>query len=334
MFLNMDQHRWVKLPKVGSWPQAHHEFEKKSLWAINAALASRRPLLIQGEPGTGKSQLARAAAAALGRILLSYVVNARTESRDLQYTYDPLSRLADAQTASLTFAKDESRKAVLEKLHPRFFMAPGVLWWAFDWQDALEQHRNCSSSGQVPPNPDPATLQDGTQIQSDPANGTVVLLDEIDKAESDVPNGLLETLGNGGFSLPYLDKAVTAAEPFPLVVLTTNGDRELPPAFLRRCLALTLEFESGSSFIEKLTRRGMRRYKSVLDESLCREMAKKLLEDREETLKTHPMGPGQAEYFDMLEALARMKTQGIDLVEAVKEIREYIFEKYIHGISQ
>ena len=89
------------LPEEGSWPESRHIFDDKSVWAINAALASNRPLLIRGEPGTGKSQLARAAAHVLEWPFYSCVVNARFEPEDLLFRFDAVARLAKARGCSL-----------------------------------------------------------------------------------------------------------------------------------------------------------------------------------------------------------------------------------------
>lgn len=330
MFLDESKHQYVTLPKVGSWPQADHVFEPDSVWAINAALASKRPLLIRGEPGTGKSQLARAAAAALGRVPLSFVVNARSESRDLQYHYDALARLAEAQTASLTSSGKKDQKETLEALHPRHFLEPGVLWWAFNWADAETQHRTCHAKGLAPQIPQLARLNNQINVPVEVKNGVVVLIDEIDKADADVPNGLLETLGNGGFSVPYVNREVNARKPFPLVILTTNGDRELPPAFLRRCLILKMAFPTDeTAFVETLSERGKKRYHNRLPSAFYGSIAEMLWQDRQEVLQRQATGPGQAEYFDMLEALEELRGHGSwDLDEALKELRQFVFQKH------
>ena len=78
----------IRLPQAGAWPATYHVFDEQSVWALKAALASERPLLVRGEPGTGKSQLARAAALVLGRAFLHEVVHARSECHDLQFHYE------------------------------------------------------------------------------------------------------------------------------------------------------------------------------------------------------------------------------------------------------
>ena len=99
-------------------------------------------------------------------------------------------------------------------------MRPGPLWWAFDWEDALAQAKRSDTTT-------PAYDDD-----VDPKNGRVVLIDEIDKADTDVPNGLLEALGAGQFSPQGRAEPVCIVEPFPLVVVTTNEERVLPAAFV------------------------------------------------------------------------------------------------------
>ena len=85
------------LHQVDGWPAQRHQFEQESIWAIQAALATGRPLLVRGEPGTGKSQLARAAAQVMGRPFLYQVITSRTEVTDLLYEMDDVRRLAEAQ---------------------------------------------------------------------------------------------------------------------------------------------------------------------------------------------------------------------------------------------
>ncbi|HRI06583.1 MAG TPA: AAA family ATPase [Nannocystaceae bacterium] len=124
-------------PKWGL-PPVRHRFDEESLNAIFAALAAERPLLVRGEPGTGKSQLARAAAEVLGRAFIWRVVDAQTQVSDLFYTFDAISRLARAQVVGplLAGAKDPvtgeaGMLDVRALLDERNFVAPGPLWWAF-----------------------------------------------------------------------------------------------------------------------------------------------------------------------------------------------------------
>jgi MoxR-like ATPase len=225
-------------------PEQWHVFDRDSAQAIRAALASRRPLLVRGEPGVGKTQLAAAAARVLKRPLVTRVVDSRTESRDFLWTFDAVMRLADAQAASSflpAMKKPEPDLGEASAESPLFtkhdlrtaldvadYVRPGPLWWAFDWKSALEQ---AARSGTTPP---------AFGGDDDPKNGRVVLIDEIDKADTDVPNGLLEALGAGHFSPQGRAEPVCIVEPFPLVVVTTNEERVLPAPFVRRCFVLHL----------------------------------------------------------------------------------------------
>ena len=221
----------IPLEPQGSWPKSVHRFDTRSSNALNAALAAQRPLLVRGNPGTGKSQLARAAAQHLGRLFVTEVVHARAESQDLQYHFDAVGRLGEAQALGAACRTGEKGKVTIKDcLEPKRFLAPGALWWVFNWETAWEQSEFTRFKHRRPEKPP------GWEA----AKGSVLLIDEIDKADADLPNGLLETLGNGGFMVPYFDDPVCmhqAATP-PLVVITTNEERELPDAFLRRCLVL------------------------------------------------------------------------------------------------
>ena len=124
------------------------------------------------------------------------------------------------------------------------YVRPGPLWWAFDWDDANQQAERTRT--QVP-------LHDSL---ADPRNGCVVLIDEIDKAESDVPNGLLEAVGSGRFTPFGQTRAVEVRGEPPLVAITTNEERVLPNAFLRRCLVLELRLPGDDpGLIEHLIER-------------------------------------------------------------------------------
>ena len=291
----------LPLPQSGSWPAAVHTFDEDSVLAIQTAMAAGRPLLIRGEPGIGKSQLARAAAEFLKAPLITHVINARAESEDLLYTYDAVSRLARAQLmASLgdrTLGDEDIKSELAEKLYVR----PGCLWWAFDWQSAEAQAELCRVGALQPESPE--------EWQQDRV-GCVVLIDEIDKADTDVPNSLLESLGNTGFYVPYTQKSIALLKgsPRPLVIITTNEERELPAAFLRRCLVYQMSLPPGrDAQLEYLKQRGKVHFPNGdIAENTYLAAAEQLLRDREDARQYGLVRPGCAEYLDLLTALAEL----------------------------
>ncbi|MGE5341990.1 MAG: AAA family ATPase [Candidatus Omnitrophota bacterium] len=310
----------VELPVMGSWPQTFHLFDERSIWAVKAALAAERPLLVRGEPGTGKSQLARAVAYVVGRAFISEVVHARSECRDLQWHYDAVSRLGEAQALGAS----RSDVDVTKHLNPLRFLSPGALWWAFDWHSACNQFEQCHDHICMPITPK----------DWNPTFGCVVLIDEIDKADADLPNGLLETLGNGAFTVPFLKEAVGLSKdtPAPLVVITTNEERELPTAFIRRCLVLHLELPKEELKLKAwLMKRGEIHFgpgcPEECSEAVRKEAANQLWQDREDALKRSVPAPGQAEYLDMLRAVCRISNDETKQMEALEKIRDFALVK-------
>lgn len=302
------------LPRTGSWPAAIHVFEEKDANAVRMAIAAERPLLVRGEPGVGKSQLARAAAHVLGRLFVSEVVHARSEPQDLQWRFDAVARLGEAQALSAAGADVD----VQAELDPGRFLSPGVLWWTFDWESARRQHTRCQHPERAPEGPVGWTA----------AKGAVLLIDEIDKAEADLPNGLLETLGNGAFTVPYRNQPVRhTVGPPPLVVITTNEERELPGAFVRRCLVLHLALPTDESeCITFLIQRGAQHFPGIA-ESVRKRAADQLWEDRQDARRLGLTPPGQAEYLDILRALSRMAVSKTDQLTLLKEIAEFALKK-------
>lgn len=300
----------IKLPATRAWPEAVHVFDDESVLAIQTALASRRPLLIRGEPGTGKSQLARAIAHVWQRLFISVVVNARMESQDLMWHFDAVARLGEAQIGR--------QDAQLESLH---YLSPGALWWAFDYASAAEQYQQCRYR-QLEPEP-----LSGWQAEQ----GCVVLIDEIDKAEAELPNGLLEILGNGAFAVPHINQRIgLTGSTLPLVIITTNEERELPAAFVRRCMVLRLSLPTEqSALVEWLVQRGACHFSTEkLSDKVLREAARLLAEDRDKAqrLGLHP--PGQAEYIDLLRALVELADGEPAQLDVLKKISRFAFEKY------
>jgi len=162
--------------------------------AVNAALALQRPLLIKGEPGTGKTMLAEEVANALGRPLLQWHIKSTTKAHQGLYEYDAVSRLRDSQLG------DERVKDI------RNYINQGVLWQAFE--------------SNVP---------------------TVLLIDEIDKADIEFPNDLLRELDQMEFHV-YETRETIRAHHRPLVIITSNNEKDLPDAFLRRCFFHYIRF--------------------------------------------------------------------------------------------
>lgn len=332
----------IPLSEQGSWRSNIHRMDARSAYALEMALATGRPLLVRGEPGIGKSQLARAAAAKLERVFVSEVVNVATEGQDLLWRYDPVARLNDAQILASEFharqaltssggeekQEQASSPSSHDYLHPRHYLNPGVLWWVFDWNKAEMQYDACRHKVYKP----------DTSHGGKPENGIVLLIDEIDKADPSLPNSLLEVLGNGGFQVPMLGESVGGkhVKHKPLVIITTNEERELPPAFLRRCLVLNLSLDNREMLHEWWHKQSVQdsqafppvelgqfdvdaALKKWLDveraevhfptkfaSSVKERTADYLLADRKAATNEGLVKPGQAEYLDLLTALHEM----------------------------
>ncbi|HKP53204.1 MAG TPA: MoxR family ATPase [Chloroflexia bacterium] len=208
-------------------------YEDRIVLAVNVALATRRPLLITGLPGSGKSSLACSVARLKNWRYYEHVVTSHTQAQDLLWHFDTLRRLNDAQA---------------NKLRPDVaYIEPGVLWWAFNPDSARRRGVENLPEGVDEAEP---PRQESTAPQA------VVLLDEIDKADPDVPNNLLVPLGLFRFMVPGINYLVEAnRENWPLVIITSNQERELPPAFLRRCIPLELQPPNAERLIEIARRR-------------------------------------------------------------------------------
>jgi len=305
-FLDIKPNETVELISEGeAIPEQVHLFDQISINAVNAALAARRPLLLRGEPGVGKSQLARAVARSLRRKFVQFVVDAHCEPRDLLWHFDAVRRLADAQLGN---ALNESPNQLREKLNVRNYIHPGPLWWAFEWMSASEQAAKLHR-----PAPSPQ-FRDCCET-----NGCVLLIDEIDKAEMDVPNGLLEALGDGRFTPMDWERPVCASTPFPLVIITTNEERVLPPAFVRRCLVLHMNLFDGDGDVEALLlQRGKAHFPDLDEKRVLKKAIDLLLEDRQSAKKRQQQPlPGQAEYLDLLRAVKHLSDKGRGEPEAL-----------------
>jgi MoxR-like ATPase len=179
--------------------------------AVNLAIYLERPLLLKGEPGCGKTQLAIAVAYELGLRLDAWYVKSTSRARDGLYTYDAVGRLRDAQLAA---SNRLSAEQIAKIDDPRTYVRWGPLGKAF--------LRNARS---------------------------VVLIDEIDKADIDFPNDLLLELDERKFTVEETGHVI-AAKVAPIVVITSNDEKDLPDAFLRRCLFHYVTFPDDGRLIQ------------------------------------------------------------------------------------
>lgn len=306
----------IFIPACSSWQASAYLLDKKSAFALEMALKTQRPLLVKGEPGLGKSYLARAAAAKLQRQFLAEVINSQTEGQDLLWRYDPVARLNDAQ---------EGKEG--DALNPKHYINPGVLWWTFGWNSAATQYNEVCRHKIYRPQ----TCQEGSL-----EHGMVLLIDEIDKAEPSLPNSLLEVLGNSGFDVPLLGETIggQADKPAPLVIITTNDERELPAAFVRRCLVLHLTVDESNLESWLMERAAVHMSDEQCSPVIKQLAAQQLKSDREQAEKQGLAKAGLAEYIDLLTALNEMtptdvKGEKRDIYqrELLDEVQEFVLKK-------
>jgi MoxR-like ATPase len=307
--------------KTPEGEEFNHLLDSSARDAIYGAIAANRPLLVRGEPGLGKSQLALAASAMLNRPYKSFTIDLHTEARDLLYSFDAVRRLAEAQVAAQLYKTADEIRTSIDVTR---FVNPGPLWWAINWKSANEQHKlfRQTQDDEIPVFANPNTPTPSWNKRG----GMVILIDEIDKADPSLPNGLLEVLGSHQFTpigFPHSILRDIDSTP-PLIVITTNRERAMPSAFLRRCVVLDLELpnyenliheeDSTSSnekekkgynpFIEYFVMLGNAHFQSTMPEDIYREVAEILYEDRKNA-KISQTGtiPGPAEYIDLLRAM-------------------------------
>jgi MoxR-like ATPase len=249
--------------------------------AVNVALSTGRPLLIYGPPGSGKSSLAPHVARCLGWRFHQAVVTSRTQARDLLYRFDSVRRLNDAQIEG---ALNKNLEAYIE---------PGVLWWAFNPVSAKRRGL---------PDDQELTFSEGAEPGDQPQHDhAVVLIDEIDKADPDVPNNLLVPLGSYSFKVLETEREVKIRHT-PLVIITTNDERELPKAFIRRCVVLTLKAPKTERLVEIA-----RTHFGESGEALYRDIARWVEKAGEENKARKAPAPSTAEYLDAVNACAKLK---------------------------
>lgn len=188
--------------------------------AVNAAATLERPLLIKGEPGTGKTMLAEEVAEALGMPLISWHIKSTTKAQQGLYEYDAVSRLRDSQLGG-------------DKVHDiANYIKPGKLWEAFTADQRV-----------------------------------VLLIDEVDKADIEFPNDLLLELDKMEFHVYETGERVVAKQR-PIVIITSNNEKELPDAFLRRCFFHFINFPNRETMMRIVDVHYPGIQKSLVDEAL------------------------------------------------------------------
>ena len=303
-FQELDPHTPLPLLADAQRDASVHCWSTEVIDALTLADVVKRPLLVRGEPGTGKTQLARAAAQHLGWALHAETIHPRYEAQDLVYRFDAVRRLADAQAQ--------------RELDDSEYFEPGPIWKAFGW-DSANGYGSCRG-------------------QAHPA-GHVILIDEIDKADSDLPNSLLEVLGQRSLWIAPLARLIGGpGVAAPLIVITTNEERELPPAFLRRCVVLNLAPDPAMTYLRWLVERGRAHFGVVdgdagvpprLTEAVLWRAAAQLVADRQVARDAGLSPPGPAEYLDLLQALCKL-APGAEAAQLgwLDRLSQYAFVKH------
>lgn len=271
-----------------------YDFGAELRLAVEVALVTGRPLLLRGEPGSGKSSLAAFVARNLGYRYYEHTVTSTTRAQDLLWRYDTVRRLSDAQVTG-------------RELRDENYIEPGPLWWAFD--SASAERRGVPDSQ---PEPEPLARDPHEELNAPRRDdGAVVLVDEIDKADPDVPNGLLGPLGTTSFVVsetgaevkrPMRTERELAVDPVSLllVVITTNEERDLPAAFTRRCVAHHLR-HPGAERLVQIARLHFG-HAAGFDETLARALASRIDALRTDAVDESRRPPSTAEYLDAVRA--------------------------------
>lgn len=287
--------------------QAKYLLDADTRLAVRMAWATSRPLLVVGEAGCGKTHLAQALANGWEVPLLAHTVHARTEAQDLFFHFDAVARLSDAQLRSaLGQQQAEEAKRWIEEscnpLKPSHYLRPGPLWWALNAPKAWALNAD---------RPPQYALRTSSGLPTDWAGGTsVVLIDEVDKGSDELAESLLEVLDTGRFTVPWTGETIVRHETSrPFLLLTSNGARQLPAPFLRRCIVLAMQLPQDG-LVDWLIRRGRAHFSvdQVKDDTL-RRAGELISEDRIKAAAERRYKPGVAEYLYLCEAVSALAAE-------------------------
>ena len=273
---------WAYRMVAGKSPKAEvFVFMEEAVLALNIAMATRRPLLISGEPGGGKTSLALYTAKALGRSFYRQTITSRTQVTDLLSGFDAVARLGDAQL------RQENPK--------QSYVVPGSLWWALNPEAAARRGTVKIAGLKALADPDPEGSRDNA----------LLLLDEIDKADPDIPNDLLEVLDENKFTVPETGHEIERKRQELLIVLTTNGERELPPAFMRRCVTLDLPGPPNERWLVDIAERRFPVSEQAGQKAwtnLYEKVAQEVIARRAKAERTQRRKPSTSEFIDAVSA--------------------------------
>ncbi|MDX2480269.1 MAG: MoxR family ATPase [Desulfuromusa sp.] len=285
--------KYIKLPPGNVLTKQGEEepyvFSDQIAIAIDVAFSTKRPLLVSGDPGCGKSRLAKALARQLKWTYRNKTITSRTTLEDLTHNYDHLRRLHDAHSAG----------AVSQNLMPEWiYNRPGIFWWAFNSDSAVkkgqEQYQKLEGSNEQKEKANDKTLD---------KNKMVILIDEIDKAEPDLPNDLLDLLEYQRIEL--IDGQIISAEKNTqtFIIITSNRERSLPKAFVRRCVVLEIK----NPDIAELIKIARSHFGDDIEKRLPVEKVAEITVKHRDSKQANLHKPGTSEFIDTLKTCIDLK---------------------------